>query len=69
MHMTPIYTPILHPFRPNDDVRLLSQHGEVRSGALGRILGRYSRTNPTYLVSFQNVPGCVEVRADEIALR
>ena len=67
--MTPTLTPVLDTFRPNDEVRLILGHGNIRSRALGRILGRYARsTAATYVVSFQNEPGCTEVRPDEIAL-
>jgi hypothetical protein len=56
-------------FRPNDDVRLIFHHGDVRSGTRSRVLGCYARsTDPTYLVSFQSEVGCIEVRPDELAL-
>jgi hypothetical protein len=67
--MTPTLAPVIDVFRPNDEVRLILRHGDIRSGALGRILGRYARsTDPTYVVSFQDEPGCIEVRANEIVL-
>jgi hypothetical protein len=67
--MTPTLAPVLDSFHPNDEVRLLKEPGNIRSGALGRILGRYARsTEATYVVSFQNEPGCIEVRPDQIAL-
>jgi hypothetical protein len=46
-------------------VRLIERHGEVPSGALGRVVGRFARENPTYIVSFP-VGGVIEVRGDEI---
>lgn len=46
-------------------VRLIERHGDVRAGALGHIVGRFARENPTYLVSF-GTDGVVEVRGDEI---
>jgi hypothetical protein len=56
-------------YRPNDEVRLIFRHGEIRSGAVGRVLGCYARSaDPTYVVSFQGEPGCTEVRPSEIAL-
>ncbi|MDX6439446.1 MAG: hypothetical protein QOF45_2029 [Gaiellaceae bacterium] len=58
-------------FHPNDNVRLLQSHGDVRSGTLGRILGRFARdASPTYVVSFEGdrprVAG--DVRFEEIVL-
>ena len=46
-------------------VRLIERHGDVPSGTVGHIVGRFARENPTFLVSFQ-VEGVIEVRADEI---
>ena len=67
--MTPTLAPVIDMFQPNDKVRLLLRRGDIRSGALGRILGRYARsTDATYVVSFHDEPGCIEVRPDEIAL-
>ena len=40
-------------FRVNDLVRLLHQHGAVRAGTLGRILGHFATEIPTYVVSFE----------------
>ena len=62
-----------HPteFQPNDNVRLLARHGDVRSGTLGRILGRFAReTGPTYVVSFEgdSVRIAGDVRFEEIVL-
>jgi hypothetical protein len=48
-------------------VRLIERHGDICSGTLGRIVGRYARENPTYLVSFDGTDGVTEVRGDEIA--
>jgi hypothetical protein len=56
--------PIVHA--PTAAVRLIERHGDVRSGTLGRIIGRFARENPTYLVSF-GAHGVIEVRSDEIA--
>ena len=47
-------------------VRLIERHGNVPSGALGRVIGRFARENPTYLVSFRK-EGVLELRGDEIA--
>ena len=63
--------PALTEFRPNDSVRLLDRHGDVRSGTLGRILGRFARdTSPTYVVSFEGdrlrIAG--DVRFEELVL-
>jgi hypothetical protein len=46
-------------------VRLIGRHGDVRSGSLGHIVGRFARENPTYLVSF-GTAGVIEVRDDQI---
>jgi len=67
--MTSTLAPAMDMFRPNDEVRLLFRHGDIRSGARGRVVGRFARrTDPTFVVSFQNQAGCIEVRADELAL-
>ncbi len=55
-------TPIDH--LSNAAVRLIKRHGDVRSGALGHVIGRFARENPTYVVSFTD--GVIEVRGDEI---
>ena len=58
-------------FHPNDNVRLLARHGDVRSGTLGRILGRFAReTGPTYVVSFEgdSVRVAGDVRFEELVL-
>ena len=47
-------------------VRLIERHGNVPSGALGRVIGRFARESPTYLVSFRK-EGVLELRGDEIA--
>ena len=63
--------PVLTEFQLNDNVRLLDRHGDVRSGTLGRILGRFAReTYPTYVVSFEGdrVRIASDVRFDEIVL-
>ena len=63
--------PVLTEFRPNDSVRLLDRHGDVRSGTLGRILGRFARdTSPTYVVSFEGdrVRIAGDVRFEELVL-
>ena len=69
MNDTP--TPIPTEFHPNDNVRLLKRHGDVRSGTLGRILGRFAREiGPTYVVSFEGDHARVagDVRFEEIVL-
>lgn len=45
-------------------VRLIDRHGKVPSGALGHIVGRFARENPTYIVSF--AADVIEVRSDQI---
>jgi hypothetical protein len=66
--MTPIDTPVPSEFRLHDDVRLLDDHDDVRSGALGCILGRYARElGPTYLVRFGDQV-CNDVRFEEIVI-
>ena len=63
--------PVLTEFQMNDNVRLLDRHGDVRSGTLGRILGRFAReTSPTYVVSFEGdrVRIASDVRFEEIVL-
>jgi hypothetical protein len=69
--MTDMTPHALTEFHPNDNVRLLCSHGDVRSGTLGRILGRFARdAAPTYVVSFEGdrprVAG--DVRCEEIVL-
>ena len=69
--MKAIPTPAPTEFHPNDNVRLLERHGDVRSGTLGRILGRFAReTGSTYVVSFEgdNVRVAGDVRFEEIVL-
>lgn len=46
-------------------VRLVERHGDVGSGTVGYLIGRFARENPTYLVSF-GTAGVIEVRGDEI---
>lgn len=69
--MTPTPPHALNEFHLNDNVRLLEHHGEVRSGTLGRILGRFARdAAPTYVVSFEgdSVRIAGDVRFEEIVL-
>ena len=69
--MKAIPTPTPTEFHPNDNVRLLERHGDVQSGTLGRILGRFAReTGPTYVVSFEgdNARVAGDVRFEEIVL-
>jgi hypothetical protein len=56
-------TPIVH--LRSATVQLVGRHGDVRSGTLGHIIGRFARENPTYLVSFGS-DGVIEVRGDEL---
>jgi hypothetical protein len=63
--------PARSEFHPNDSVRLLQPHGDLRPGTLGRILGRFAReSGPTYVVSFEgdHVRVAGDVRSDEIIL-
>ena len=65
------HDPAPSEFHPNDSVRLLTHHGDVRSGTLGRILGRFAReAGPTYVVSFEGdtVRVAGDVRFEEIVL-
>jgi hypothetical protein len=55
-------------FRTNDRVRLLGSHGKHPSGSLGRIVGRFAREDPTWVVSFSATEPCIEVRSDRITL-
>lgn len=64
----PIDTPGLTQFHPNDAVQLLDRFGDLPSGAAGRIVGWFARSEPTYVVSFEGRQRCVEVRAAQIAL-
>jgi len=67
--MTPrINTSELSQFHPKDAVRLLDRIEDLPSGAAGRIVGRFARSEPTYVVSFEGRPRCVEVHAAQIAL-
>ena len=61
--------PALSGFKANDVVRLLDRHGDVPSGAVGRIVGVFPHsTDCSYLVSFA-VEACVaDVRFLEIVL-
>jgi hypothetical protein len=53
-------------FLPNDPIRLIAPHGVHAAGASGHIVGRFARTEPTWVVSFDGDSQCVEVRGDEI---
>ena len=68
--MTNTPTPDLTEFHANDNVRLLRRHGNIRSGTLGRILGRFARETPTYVVSFEGdeVRVAADIHFDEIVL-
>ena len=66
--MIPTPSSVFDLFGPNDDVRLISQHGDIRAGSVGRIIGRFSRDDCTYLVHFASWVGCVELLAHEIKL-
>lgn len=56
------------PFRTNDPVRLVECHRNHPAGATGRIVGRFARTDPTWLVSFPDAEPSIEVRGDQIVL-
>ena len=51
--MTPTHITAPDAFLLNDLVRLLDRHGDILSGTLGRILGRFASEKPTYVVSFE----------------
>jgi hypothetical protein len=53
-------------FSPNDPIRLIVAHGAHEAGASGHIVGRFARTEQTWVVSFDGDSQCVEVRGDEI---
>ena len=55
-------------FQPNDAVQLLDRLGDLPSGAAGRIVGWFARSDPTYVVSFEGRQRCVEVHAEQIEL-
>jgi hypothetical protein len=61
--------PAFSGFNANDVVRLLDRHGDVPSGAVGRIVGIFPHsTDHTYLVSFAVEARVADVRFDEIVL-
>jgi hypothetical protein len=68
--MTPVKpAPDLTEFRLSDGVRLLDRHGDLPSGAVGRIIGSFARPVPAYVVNFERQEfGVLEVRPDEIVL-
>jgi hypothetical protein len=41
--MTPTLAPVIDMFRPNDEVRLLFRHGDVRSGTRRRVAEVHSK--------------------------
>ena len=62
--MTPeVHTSALQEFRPNDAVQILDRHGDLPAGATGRVIGRFARSEPTYLVSFGAEVPCVQFRS------
>ena len=67
--MTPLMDASVHSeFHQNDAARLLDRHGDLPSGAAGRIIGWFARSEPTYVVSFGRDHRCGELRSDEIVL-
>lgn len=62
--MTP-YTATSSVYAPATTVHLTRRHGDLRRGTLGRIIGRFARDEPTYLVNFGD-EGVIEVSDDEI---
>jgi len=67
--MTPLIdTTVYADFRPNNAVQLLDRLGDLPSGAAGRVVGWFARSEPTYVVSFEGKRRCVEVHAAQIAL-
>ena len=65
------HDPTHSEFQPNDSVRLVQPHGDVRPGTLGRILSRFARaTGSTSVVSFEgaHVRVAGDVRSEEIVL-
>ena len=67
--MTPLeHTSVAQEFRPNDAVQILDGHGDLPAGAIGRVIGWFARSEPTYLVSFGVQVPCVQVRSDQIVL-
>jgi len=62
------HDPVQDRFHQHDPVQLLRSHGAHAAGAFGRIVGRFARDVPTWVVSFEGESPSVEVRGDEIAL-
>lgn len=55
--------------RARDIVRLRNDHGDVRAGTLGRVLGRFAREDaPRIVVAFDGARVCDDVRSDELVL-
>ena len=57
-------------FRLGDIVCLVDRHGDIPSGARGRIIGRFAgSTDRNYIVSFEGEgAGAADVRFDQIVL-
>ncbi len=62
----PEHDPAQSRFRQHDRVRLLRSYGEQPAGACGRIVGRFARDVPTWVVSVDGDSPAVEVRGDEL---
>lgn len=61
------HDPVQDRFHQHDPVRLLRPHGDHAAGTCGRIVGRFARDVPTWVVSFEGESPSVELRGDEIA--
>ncbi len=60
--MTPLMDhPELTQFHANDAVQLLDRLGDLPSGATGRIVGWFARSEPTFVLSFEGLEMFVEV--------
>ena len=61
---------VVTDFGLNDCVRLLHRHGDIASGSMGSVLGKFGDpSDRSYIVSFEHEGTCVtDVRFDEIVL-
>jgi hypothetical protein len=61
--------PAFSGFNANDVVRLLDRHGDVPSGAVGRIVGVFPHSTARSDLDSYAVEGCVaDVRFDEMVV-
>ena len=56
-------------FRLRDSVMLLSGHGDIAAGSVGRVIGRFVQGDPTYVVWFEGDERRVaEIHPDDLLL-